>query len=138
MTFESTFEDHSFQISYVMDLTMINGKVCSTIAGTKSSHMTLDNINKKTILEESLRLSTLHVWIRFIECVFILQYFIHKMASTKCWREKIGRQEKKGVGIKNWQAKAWIWKFQWRQQCLTLFSECSSFGEHNRHWRDIN
>lgn len=88
LPFERTFREKSVKITYIMNLTMIDGKVCSAITGTKSSQRCylcgatskdfndISKILKKPVLEENLKfgLSTLHAWIRFFECVLHLSY----------------------------------------------------------------
>lgn len=86
------------RINYCMLLTMVDGKICSALTGTKSSQRCficlakpteMNDIDKVRQLEEDREafqygLSPLHAWIRFFE------YFIHVAyrLETKKWQSR--------------------------------------------------
>lgn len=87
-------EEQAFEISYEMHCTMIDGAVANVLTGTncasrcficKASPSEMNNVNfTKTSNVDSFKfgLSTLHCWIRFLECILHIAYRL----TFKKWR----------------------------------------------------
>lgn len=85
-------------VSFKLVLSMVDGKICHTLTGTKSTlncyickatpkeMNDLKDINTKTPLIEnySFGLSSLHSWIRFFECCLHIGYRL----EIKCWQAR--------------------------------------------------
>lgn len=105
-------------ISYTMVMTMIDGKVINTLTGSSSqvcfickcnptNMNNLDQMHKFQINEDNLKygLSTLHAWIKFLECTLHIAYKLESAPTTKrtTVEQKILISEKK----KEIQSRLW-------------------------------
>ena len=112
-------------IHHIVEITMIDGKVqtalsditnstqCCSICGVSPKKMNdIDNLIKnKDISEEGLKygLSTLHSWIRFLECMLHLAYRqdirkwqargLQDQESVKSTKERIQKEFKQQIGL---------------------------------------
>lgn len=90
-------------IKYKLVLTMLDGKVCNVLTGTKSTlscyickatpkEMNNLNVKMKTPIIDNLDfgLSSLHAWIRFFECCLHLGYRM----EIKCWQARKDNKSK--------------------------------------------
>lgn len=101
-----------YEITVVMKLTMIDGKVCQALTGTPSAATCyicgarpseMNNLDAVLIKESNtqnyeLGLSTLHAWIRFMECLLHISYrldFCKSAARTEA--EKNSLKERKNL-----------------------------------------
>lgn len=122
---EVPIENQKFSVTHNLVLTMLDGKVCQTLTntpsaaccplcGAKPSELNdIDTVRQRPISEGSTEygLSTLHAWIRFMECILHIAYRLDlhekkwsvrspedklKMKSTK---KRIQLQLKQQLGI---------------------------------------
>lgn len=96
----------NYKVNHKLVLTMVDGKVCNSLADNKSSQSCyickakptqmnlLDVIKQKPCNEDyyAFGLSTLHCWIRFLECILHLSYKI----PIKKWQAR-GPEDQKIV-----------------------------------------
>lgn len=92
-------ENYTIEISHQLICTMIDGKICNHLSGNKSSqtcficNATPKSMNKLDLVYKRPKntefykygLSTLHAWIRFMECVLHISYNLsfHKWSARK-------------------------------------------------------
>lgn len=103
-------EDYTIEVVFTMTMTMVDGKVCSAVSNNKSSMRCyicnaspaeMNNLNavyKKNIQAENYNfgLSSLHAWIRFMECLLHISYNLpFKKWSAKTDEHKKMKEEKK-------------------------------------------
>lgn len=102
--------DEEITITYEMKLTMVDGKVCNSLTGTSSSQVCyicgatpkmndLEQVIKKEIdiTTYEFGLSTLHAYIRFMECVLHVSYRlkIKKWQVTKDLKDEVNKRKVK-------------------------------------------
>lgn len=113
-----TVNQISFTINYNLQCTMIDGKVCNVLTSQKSSASCnicrakpsemnqLDRIMALPINKENYKfgLSTLHCWIRFMECLLHISYnieFKKDHASGECKILKGNRKKQVQMALKS-------------------------------------
>lgn len=103
--FETIIDGKEIIVSYVLALTMIDGKVCNAITNTSSTQRCylcqatskqfndIDAILQKEVKEDHLQfgLSTLHAWIRFFECCLHISYKL----DIKKWQARTAEEKEK-------------------------------------------
>ena len=91
-------------IKFKLVLSMLDGKICNVLSGTKSTLScyickatpnemnNLQNVNMKTPIIDNLDfgLSSLHTWIRFFECCLHIGYRM----EIKCWQARKDNKSK--------------------------------------------
>lgn len=108
--YQFTQHEKTFKIEYHLELTMLDGKSINSLTSTSSSNCNicdakptemndLKKIGQKCSNVQNYRfgLSTLHCWIRFLECILKIAYRL----PLKKWR--IGGENKQSVANKKKQ-----------------------------------
>lgn len=104
-----TANDVSFTVGYNLQCTMIDGKVCNVLTGQKSSSSCnicgakpteMNNLDRVTILKANdenckFGLSTLHCWIRFMECLLHISYNLKFKKGYASGENKILKEKRK-------------------------------------------
>lgn len=94
--FKLNTNNEVISINYTMVMTMVDGKVINTLTGSSSqicfickcnpkNMNDLDQMDKFTIDEDNFKygLSTLHAWIKFLECTLHIAYKLESAPTTK-------------------------------------------------------
>jgi len=110
--------NHIISISYTMLMTMVDGKVINTLTESSSqicfickcnpkNMNNLDQMHNFQINENNFKygLSTLHAWIKFLECVLHISYKLESAATTK----RTTAEQKNGIAEKKKLVQSRLW-----------------------------
>lgn len=131
-----TIENRTYQVTYNLKCTMIDGKTCNVLTGQRSSSScnvckvnpskmnNLSFIRSLPCDENSYKfgLSTLHCWIRFMECLLHIAYNLDFKKSYAMKDDKILKQKRKQMIQKSLKSKLSItvddFRFRWQRMCI--------------------